>query len=350
MSNRKAKILCVEDEQDIRENIAEILRDEGFEVFEAVDGKKGYESFIQNKPDLIISDIMMPNIDGYGLLKMIRDNSNTRKNNIPFIFLTALGQRDDVVKGVNLSANDYLVKPIDFELMIAKVKEKTDNALKLESQHKSNMKNLKNQVSLILGKDVTSYLNIITNAAMILRDEPYGPLPHRKYKEDFEKIYNNALKLRAAIENSLDETVIDNSLNANEEVFDIHKFLKEFIAGLSPKYRERIEVEIVSNQDDFPNIKCDKIVLHDALKKILSSFFKLDLDSNISIRIMFDHTDQMVIIFRVDSKIGNLGFATKVDESAIARILDQQNCRFEIVDTQDNTAVLIIPSYRIINS
>ena len=116
MEDRKIKILCVEDEKEIRENIAEILRDEGFEVFEAENGKKGYESFVQNKPDLVVSDIMMPEIDGYSLLKMIREGKSIRNNNIPFIFLSALGQKENIMKGVDLLANDYLIKPVDFDL------------------------------------------------------------------------------------------------------------------------------------------------------------------------------------------------------------------------------------------
>ena len=78
MSDKKIKILCVEDEIDIRSNIADILRDEGYEVFEAGNGYQGYESFIQEKPDLIISDIMMPELDGYGLLKLVRDTSGLK--------------------------------------------------------------------------------------------------------------------------------------------------------------------------------------------------------------------------------------------------------------------------------
>ena len=76
--SEKIKVLCVEDEQDIRENIVEILRDEGFEVFEAANGKQGFEVFMQQKPDLIISDIMMSELDGYGLLKMVRESKNVR--------------------------------------------------------------------------------------------------------------------------------------------------------------------------------------------------------------------------------------------------------------------------------
>ena len=174
--DRKVRILCVEDEQDIRENIAEILRDEGFEVFEADNGKRGYESFIKNTPDVVISDIMMPELDGYGLLKMIRENKTIRNSSVPFIFLSALGQKDDVIKGVNLSANDYLIKPIDFDLMIAKIKEKTSNLIKVQEVHDRSIKNIKSQVATILPSKLFSYLDIITQIAAVLKSEPYGPL------------------------------------------------------------------------------------------------------------------------------------------------------------------------------
>ena len=182
--DRKIKILCAEDEQEIRENIAEILRDEGFEVFEAENGKYAFESFMQNKPDIVVSDIMMPEVDGYALLHMIREAKNIRNNNVPFIFLTALGQKESVIKGVNLSANDYLVKPIDFDLMIAKIKEKTANALKIQDTHNRNIKNIKSQVSIVLPNELFAYLDIVTHVSEALQNEPYGPLPHRRYLED----------------------------------------------------------------------------------------------------------------------------------------------------------------------
>ncbi|MDA0902273.1 MAG: response regulator, partial [Proteobacteria bacterium] len=123
----KTKILCVEDEQEIRETISEILRDEGFEVFEASNGKEAVEVFLENNPDLVISDIMMPEVSGYDLLKIIRENKSISNNNVPFIFLSALSKKEDVIKGAELSANDYLTKPVDFDLLIAKIKEKSKN-------------------------------------------------------------------------------------------------------------------------------------------------------------------------------------------------------------------------------
>src|SRR3989338_5669152 len=176
----KIKVICAEDEAEIRETIAEILRDEGFEVIEARNGREAFELYLQHKPNVIISDIMMPEVDGYALLKLVRE-SRDKNNNVPFLFLSALGQKEHIVKGVSLSANDYLVKPIDFEILIAKVKEKAMSAMKLQKVHEVGIKNIKTQISTILPSEVSSYLDNIIQLSKIMKEEPYGPLPHRRY-------------------------------------------------------------------------------------------------------------------------------------------------------------------------
>lgn len=343
--DNKIKVLCVEDEQDIRENIADILRDEGFEVFEAENGRRGFEVFSQSNPDIVISDIMMPEVDGYGLLKMIRESKTARGNSIPFIFLTALGQKDDIIKGVNMSANYYLIKPIDLDLMIAKIRERAENQAKVQEVHKRNVQNLKNQVSAILPSDLFSYLDVITNVSSFLKQEPFGPLPHRRYLEEFDKIYLNAVKLRSAINNSLDGNTIDQRLNTNEEIFTIFDFLTEVVANLSDKFKSRIQLE--KPADDFPKVKIDSTVILDALRKILAGMFKFDDKASLKISLMQDHLDQIVIIFYLDSA-KKTGLEAALDESQISKILDKQNCRFEVVHARDNTAVLVIPSYRLV--
>jgi two-component system sensor histidine kinase/response regulator len=345
---RKIKILCVEDEQDIRENIAEILRDEGFEVFEAENGKRGFESFMQNKPDIVVSDIMMPEVDGYGLLHLIRENKNVRNNTVPFIFLTALGQKDNVIKGVDLSANDYLVKPIDFDLMIAKIKEKTANALKVQGLHNRNIKNIKNQVSTILSNELFSYLDIISQTSSVLKSEPFGPFPHRRYLEELDKIYMNSMKLRASISNALDEHVIESKLNADEEIFSMINFLDEFISGLSEKFRSHIEFQRPFEAELIPNVKMDRLILLEALRKIFAGLFKTDPEGQVQVTIMFDHFNQMVLIFYLKSNLGKLELELNISAQEVSRILDKQSCSFEIVENKENSLVLTIPAHRIV--
>ncbi|MCC9166849.1 response regulator [Pontibacter harenae] len=105
------KILLIEDNQEIRENIAEILTLANYDILEAENGKVGVELAKKELPDLIICDIMMPQLDGYGVLHMLSSNAATSA--IPFIFLTAKTEKDDFRKGMNLGADDYLTKPFD---------------------------------------------------------------------------------------------------------------------------------------------------------------------------------------------------------------------------------------------
>lgn len=112
------KILLIEDNNDVRENLAEILQLSGYEVLSAENGIKGVQLAQDEDPDLILCDIMMPELDGYGVLKILNNKPNTM--NIPFIFLTAKVDKEDFRKGMMLGASDYLTKPCsDVDLLEA---------------------------------------------------------------------------------------------------------------------------------------------------------------------------------------------------------------------------------------
>ncbi len=104
-------ILLIEDNMEICENMSEILELSGYKTIIAEDGKKGVALAIQHKPDLIVCDIMMPVLDGYGVIHMLQKNIETR--NIPFIFITAKAERAEIRKGMELGADDYITKPFN---------------------------------------------------------------------------------------------------------------------------------------------------------------------------------------------------------------------------------------------
>lgn len=104
-------ILVIDDNNDIRENTAEILALAGYKASTAENGKKGVELALKDTPDLIVCDIMMPDLDGYGVLHLLRKNPATE--HIPFIYLTAKTERGDFRKGMELGADDYVTKPFD---------------------------------------------------------------------------------------------------------------------------------------------------------------------------------------------------------------------------------------------
>ena len=104
------KILVIEDEPEMRRNIMALLRFNEYEPIEAENGRRGVELARREKPDLILCDLMMPELDGYGVLETLhRDAVLTL---IPFVFLTAKGDKDDLRSGMNLGADDYLTKPV----------------------------------------------------------------------------------------------------------------------------------------------------------------------------------------------------------------------------------------------
>lgn len=111
-------ILLIEDNNELRENTAEILELANYKVTCAANGKLGIQAALQQKPELIICDVMMPELDGYGVLHLI--NKNPELSGIPFIFLTAKSERSDLRKGMEMGADDYITKPFtDIELLNA---------------------------------------------------------------------------------------------------------------------------------------------------------------------------------------------------------------------------------------
>jgi two-component system, OmpR family, alkaline phosphatase synthesis response regulator PhoP len=113
-------ILVIEDEEQIRLNIQEILALGEFSVITAADGVQGKNLAKIKSPDLIICDIMMPGMDGFDVLKVLRNDPTTA--NIPFIFLTAKSERDDLRQGMNLGADDYITKPFEPSEILQAVK------------------------------------------------------------------------------------------------------------------------------------------------------------------------------------------------------------------------------------
>ena len=155
-------LLLIEDNYDIRENTAEILELAGYKVNRAENGKTGVELAIKEIPDLIICDIMMPVLDGYGVLHLI--NKNEALKGIPFIFLTAKSERGDFRKGMEMGADDYITKPFtDVELLTA-IESRLKKVELLQKNYESNAQGMQQMFNDFSGKkaieELTSDRNI----------------------------------------------------------------------------------------------------------------------------------------------------------------------------------------------
>lgn len=116
----QAVILCVEDEDDLRRDISDELAEAGYRVIEASDGETALARLGAIRPDLILCDISMPGQSGYAVLRAMQDMGSDYAD-IAFVFLSALGDPREIVEGKRLGADDYLVKPIDYDLLLATV-------------------------------------------------------------------------------------------------------------------------------------------------------------------------------------------------------------------------------------
>ena len=135
MSEREAKprILCVEDELHLRRDIVEELVTGGYDAIGAADGQEALALLESKRPSLILCDISMPRLGGYGLLEAVR-HARPELADIPFIFLTAFDQREHVIRGKRAGADDYLVKPIDYDLMLATVEARLRQASRIDAR------------------------------------------------------------------------------------------------------------------------------------------------------------------------------------------------------------------------
>jgi len=114
------RILCVEDEADLRRDIADELAEGGYVVIEACNGEEALDLLRTNRPDLILCDISMPGLNGYEIMNAVQAKGSDHAD-IPFVFLSALGDPREIVDGKRRGADDYLVKPIDYDLLLATV-------------------------------------------------------------------------------------------------------------------------------------------------------------------------------------------------------------------------------------
>jgi DNA-binding NarL/FixJ family response regulator len=120
------KILVIEDEPEMRRNLTTVLRLEKFHPLGAENGRVGVQLAKKEKPDLILCDVMMPELDGYGVIAALRADAETVS--IPFIFLTAKGEKPDIRAGMNLGADDYLTKPVAKADLLSAIRSRLERA------------------------------------------------------------------------------------------------------------------------------------------------------------------------------------------------------------------------------
>jgi DNA-binding response OmpR family regulator len=146
------KILVIEDDKNILENTAEILELSHYQVVAVSNGKEGVAAALSTKPDLILCDIMMPELDGYGVLHMVQRNPDLQST--PFIFLTAKTEKEEVRKGMSLGADDYITKPYDPTDLLAAIEGRLKKAELMNQKISAGVKGLNELIAMTGGEKV----------------------------------------------------------------------------------------------------------------------------------------------------------------------------------------------------
>lgn len=234
------KILIIEDNNDIRENVVEILGLAGYTVLEADNGKTGIELAVNNLPDVILCDIMMPELDGYGVLFMLNKNPETAA--IPFIFLTAKAERIDQRKGMEMGADDYLTKPFDDIELLNAIESRLRKKTAQQSFYSQSLENLNSIVSKNSG--LTELKRIISERKVRLfkkdqviyydGDKGNGLYLILKGRVKTVKLANDGRELMTAI-HSAEEYLGVNAMLSNEAYTDTATTLEDSQLCLIPK-------------------------------------------------------------------------------------------------------------------
>lgn len=194
------KVLVIEDEELIRENILDLLDAEDFEGLGAENGRIGVEIAKTQIPDLILCDVMMPQLDGYGVLEELRSDPKTAM--IPFIFLTAKAEKNDVRSGMELGADDYLTKPCLPDELLKAINTRLDKQALIKQASQEQLDELRESITRSLPHELRTPLNGIMGFAELMIYEAEDLKPE-EIRDMAEQILVSGKRLHRLIQNFL---------------------------------------------------------------------------------------------------------------------------------------------------
>lgn len=194
------KILVIEDEQAVRDSIVDILNSEDFHTLSAENGQVGMQMATEFQPNLILCDVMMPELDGYGVLTQVRQNAKTAT--IPFVFLTAKADKTDFRQGMDLGADDYLTKPFTHSELLQAIAARIGKQTTIEKRSQHQLDELRQSISLSLPHELNTALSVIEGLSQILMED-YDSASSAEILEMAESINANSKRLHRLVHNSL---------------------------------------------------------------------------------------------------------------------------------------------------
>jgi two-component system, sensor histidine kinase and response regulator len=220
------KILVIEDANDLRDDIVELLSLEGFEVIDASNGQIGVEKAQKERPDLIICDVMMPYMDGYQVLEVIRKNPDTTAT--PFVFLTSKTERNNIRQGMVMGADDYLTKPFLVKELMDTVTSQLKKHQGFTNVVNQRLEELRENITTALPHELRTPLNTIIGFSDMLKNEA-GNAPATQIIEWADHISSAAHRLYRMAENYLAYARISIAENSPEQLL---QYQSERLTGI----------------------------------------------------------------------------------------------------------------------
>lgn len=265
--------MIIEDEMVLREAIIESLKILDFEVIAAENGRIGVQLAHQHKPDLVLCDIMMPEVDGYGVFTTLRQLSETAK--IPFIFISAKGDKSDIRQGMNLGAEDYLTKPFTIDELSQAISTQLEKREIINQESQSKLDELRSNITRTLPHELRTPLQGILGFSEILVEKDEMILADKRQKMLWE-INNSAQRLSRLIQNFLlyaeieimtfdaeqvkelqsSKTYAPNSIITDVAIYkarqaareaDLQVNLQDTIINISERHLQKIAEELIDN-------------------------------------------------------------------------------------------------------
>jgi K+-sensing histidine kinase KdpD len=229
------KILYIDDNTNLLEEILEALNFEGFDVYGASGGFDGIEIAKREKPDLILCDIMMQEIDGFEVYKQLKEDTSTSL--IPFIFLTALAEQNEIRKGMELGVDDYIVKPILLEDLLNAIRIRLQKSEEINNQIKIKLNEFRNRVLHVLPHELLTPLNGILGFASIIKDHTES-INRSEIKEMASHIESSGNRLLKSVNNYLKYVSIisKNCLDIKIELICVHELIEKVSRHVAEKY------------------------------------------------------------------------------------------------------------------
>jgi signal transduction histidine kinase len=303
----KNHILVVEDNEPLLGAIRATLEVEGYAVSAAVDGEDALEVLEQFYPDLIVADIMMPNMDGYALYRAIR--ARPEYVAIPFIFLTAKAEREDVLVGKALGAEDYLTKPLDPEELLVAVRARLDRAHAIQEAAESELDELKQQIVNVMGHELRTPLTYVLGYAELALSDLSEP-PTDEMQGFLTGIQRGTRRLSHLVDDLLLVIRLDAGRAAEEfqKLAHVQPELRPVVERAVRRCRERaaekgvrLEMEIGSSLP--PVVTCEPL-LADALERLIDNGIKFSQDEGAPVRVATRATNGWVEIAVSDDGVG----------------------------------------------